>query len=279
MKLFQWVMAVFSRLLPARASRMGLSVLTTPRVKGVERGDWRAPDHIQPVGDRARLEIWSGGPRRVLLVHGWSGHTSQFYPLMKAMGSAQHTFYVLQLPGHHEEPDGRSHVGEFIATIREAVRLIGQPLDLAIGHSMGGGALGYLLAESKDIRRAVLIAAPAGFQSLVGRLADFLHFGPRARQQLLDGMERRVGIGYADLDIARRSESIGIPVLLVHDVRDREIPFEDALRLHQAMPHGQLFQTEGAGHKRILSDKRVLNRVADFFGEEEVSREVLRVPA
>ncbi|MCG8393453.1 MAG: alpha/beta hydrolase [Pseudomonadales bacterium] len=268
MKLFQAAMALFSRLFPRRASRLALSLLTTPRIGTLSReAEYPEPDYRQPVGARARLDIWSGGPVRVLLVHGWSGHVSQFVPLMEQFDRQRYTLYVLQLPGHGDTPDGPSHVGDFIAAIREAMALIGHPLDLAIGHSMGAGALAFVMSEPVNIRSGVLIAAPAEFRSLVGRLADFLHFGQRARQRLLDGMAARVGMGFDELDIARRGRDIRVPVLVVHDTRDREIPFADGLRLHRAIPAAELFQTAGVGHRRVLSDKAVLDRILVFAGE------------
>ncbi|MED5389796.1 MAG: alpha/beta fold hydrolase [Pseudomonadota bacterium] len=284
MKAFQWFMALFSRVFPGRASRVGLSLLTTPRVQAPPVSGWPAADDYQEVGERAGLHIWSGGPVRVLLVHGWSGHIRQFLPLMKGLGRERYTFYALQMPGHGERAEGQSHVGEFVAAIRDAIQWIGQPLDLAVGHSMGAGALAVVLSESNSVHRTVLLAPPAGFRSLVARLADFLHFGERARQQLLERMAQRVGLSFEQLDVARRSRDIRAPVLLVHDVGDREIPFSDSLRLHQALPASTLFQVQGSGHKRVLSDPTVLARIEAFMaerdeGESAENRGAFRVPA
>ena len=101
-----------------------------------------------------------------------------------------------------------------------------------------------------------------------------LKLGARARQQLQDKMAARVGISYDALDIARRGGRIGARVLLVHDTADREVPFTDSLRLYRSVPAATLHQTVGKGHRRVLEDKEVLERVAGFAREG-----VLSVPA
>lgn len=285
MKLFQLLMALFSRLLPGRASDLALRLMTGPRLPQAWRGRSEfAPDSQLPVGERARLNIWLGGPQRVLLVHGWSGHWTQFEAMMKALGRESFSFYALQMPGHGEEPDGASDVGEFITTLRLALEVIGDPVDVLIGHSMGASAAAFVLAERGDIARTVLVAPPTDFRGVVGRMASALKFGARARQQLLDKMAARVGIGYDALDIARRGSLINARTLLVHDTGDREVPFTDSLRLHQAMPSATLHQTVGKGHRRVLTDKAVLGLVAGFAREGVLSvpvpeGDLARVPA
>ncbi|WP_323773345.1 alpha/beta hydrolase [Alcanivorax sp.] len=268
MKLFVIAMAVFSRLFPGRAGRLALDMMTTPRRFAPDAGAGVVPpERIVPVGSRARLLVWPGGPRRVLLVHGWSGHAQQFQPLMTELGRDRHTFYALQMPGHGAEMDGAAHVGDFIISIRQALDEIGEPLDLAVGHSMGAAALAFVLAERKDVPRAILVAPPTNFRAMVSRMAVFLRFGSSARQHLLEGMANRVGIGYEVLDIARRGRRISCPVLLVHDMTDREVPFADTLRLHQAVAKAQLFQTSGLGHRRLLAEPSVLKAIHGFADE------------
>ena len=275
MKVFQWIMALFSRLFPGRASDLALTLMTGPRLPQAWRGRAEfAPDRQVPVGERACLNIWSGGPQRVLLVHGWSGHWTQFETMMKVLGRDDFSFYALQMPGHGSEVDGASHVGEFITSLRLALDVIGEPVEVMIGHSMGASAVAYVLSEREDMGRAVLIAPPTDFRGVVGRMAGMLKLGKRARDLLLDKMAARVGISYDALDIARRGERIGARVLLVHDSADREVPFTDSLRLYRSLAAATLYQTEGKGHRRVLADKDVLEHVVGFVREG-----VLSVPA
>ena len=267
MKAFLILMALFSRIAPARASRMALNMMTTPRVAAVRRDSnpaLRDAGEFMPVGTRARCWVRQGGPRRALFVHGWSGDVSQFHALLETVDPSDWTCFVLEMPGHGVVADGPSNVGEFITTVRAALEQMGEPVDLVVGHSMGASALAFVLAERPEIPQAVLISAPTDFRAVVGRMASFLRFGARARQGLLDAMADRVGIGYEVLDIARRGRGIESEVLVIHDTLDREVPFSDALRLHQALPHASLFQTQGLGHRRLLEASQVHAAIEGF---------------
>jgi len=51
---------------------------------------------------------------------------------------------------------------------------------------------------------------------------------------------------------------------VVHDHTDREAPFEGAVRLTTAWHGARLHATEGLGHRRVLSDPAVVERVAEL---------------
>ena len=204
--------------------------------------------------------------------------------MIKHLGQEQFSFYALQMPGHGSDADGASHVGEFIATLRQALDVIGEPVEVLIGHSMGAAAAAYVLSEREDIARAVLIAPPTDFRNVVGRMASLLKLGQRARKKLQEKMAARVGISYDALDIAHRGERITARLLLVHDTADREVPFTDSLRLYKSAPAATLHQTVGKGHRRVLVDSEVLERVAGFVQQGVLSVPIpeagqIRVPA
>lgn len=272
MRFFLILMAIFSRILPGKASDVALRLMTTPRPqRPVESREGFPPESELPVGRRASLKVWGGGSQRVLFVHGWSGNWQQFQPLLKTLGRERYSFYALEMPGHGRVADGASHVGEFITTLRLALDVIGEPVDLLVGHSMGAAAAAYVLAERDDVGRAILVAPPTDFRGVVGRMAGWLQFGVRARQQLLNKMAQRVGMGYDALDLVRRGARIGGRVLLVHDRRDREVPFADSARLYQSIPAATLQETDGKGHRRVLSDPTVLSVMVGFASEGVVS--------
>jgi hypothetical protein len=56
-----------------------------------------------------------------------------------------------------------------------------------------------------------------------------------------------------------------MPLLVVHDRGDREVAFDEAVRLHEA--HGdrsRLVATEGAGHSRVLGADVALDAITAF---------------
>jgi hypothetical protein len=54
------------------------------------------------------------------------------------------------------------------------------------------------------------------------------------------------------------------PLLVVHDENDREVPIASGELVASAWPGAVLERTRGLGHRRILRDRRVIERVAEF---------------
>jgi pimeloyl-ACP methyl ester carboxylesterase len=57
---------------------------------------------------------------------------------------------------------------------------------------------------------------------------------------------------------------IGLPLLLVHDKQDEITPYVSSLALKRAYPAAELMTTEGLGHRKILRDPAVIQRIVDF---------------
>lgn len=61
-------------------------------------------------------------------------------------------------------------------------------------------------------------------------------------------------------------KSVSAPLLVVHDRDDRAIPFAHALQLREAARGpAELLATSGLGHRRVLRDRDVVNKVVEFI--------------
>jgi pimeloyl-ACP methyl ester carboxylesterase len=56
-----------------------------------------------------------------------------------------------------------------------------------------------------------------------------------------------------------------LDVLLVHDKRDREVPFACAERIAAVVPSARLHATEGNGHTRLLRNSVVIAEASGFL--------------
>jgi pimeloyl-ACP methyl ester carboxylesterase len=59
---------------------------------------------------------------------------------------------------------------------------------------------------------------------------------------------------------------VRIPVLIVHDTDDREVPYADGPRLSQLLG-ARLLTTNGLGHRRILYAPEVVSAIVEFIEE------------
>ena len=95
--------------------------------------------------------------------------------------------------------------------------------------------------------------------------------------------ERLVGYPVAGIDIGVLSRLVDpVPLLVVHDRRDRETSHDDSVRLVEnwAGP-ARLISTDGLGHRRLLIDRNVIDETVRFLraGQAAVEASLLTVPA
>jgi hypothetical protein len=84
---------------------------------------------------------------------------------------------------------------------------------------------------------------------------------PRIRARF----ERRFGLPWAAMHAPTLARRMTAPLLVVHDRRDREVPWEDGAALAAAWPGAELVTTAGLGHRRVLADPAVVARAVDFL--------------
>nr|WP_227978365.1 hypothetical protein [Arenimonas daejeonensis] len=77
-------------------------------------------------------------------------------------------------------------------------------------------------------------------------------------------MESRTGLAPEALDIDHLAVDLDQPLLVVHDHDDAVIPFADALRITRAT-RAELHETRGLGHREVLRDAQVLDRIVGFL--------------
>ena len=234
------------------------------------------PDHMRPVmlqtasGAVATWSLEADAPsgRKALLVHGWNSQSGHMLALARALTDAGIDTVLLDLPGHGASSGRHLHLGKGIEAIDAAWRHHG-PFDAFVGHSFGGAiALNAALGTSMCVParrpdKLVLIAAPNSLPAI------FRGFGrtvglPSPAQAAL---ERKVlTLLGQSLDLMVASEQLkgySRPVLVLHDMDDRDVLYADALRMARAGSHVELFTTSGLGHRRLLKSAEIHAAIRD----------------
>lgn len=259
------MMNILSRLSPITAVAAAEYLATRPR-------QIKAPEHKHalPEGEWVTFRFgqralrWGTQGIPVLAVHGWQGHPDQFRAIACALVGQGYQVFALNGPGHGEDIHGPVHPGLFAEYIEDMVAELGGVKAL-IGHSMGGGATMMALAAGVPVDRAVVIAAPYSFSSVVHRTAERLGLKDRVKSRFMARMEKRAGYSFQSLNGDHLLPKLDVPVLVVHDEGDRQVSFHDAERIAQRVPMGLLHATQGYGHGRILQSDGVVVRIVEFL--------------
>ncbi|MDH0176927.1 alpha/beta fold hydrolase [Aeromonas dhakensis] len=256
----KWLLGLGTRLhhtlAPAHAKRTASKLLLTPQRN--QRDDSAPAELIKQAVHTSEGTLMSyrlGQGPVWLLMHGWSGSASQFYPLMSHIAAQGFTAIAYDHPAHGHSAGHTGHLPRFVRAFDELVEKMTAecgPLQGVIAHSMGG-------AVTLSSRRRELDAMPL---LLISPVLDYVPqlYGMVARSgysiRLFDAVVKEIELEYqhplSTVDPLGRLASRSGPAIIVHDEEDRFAPHGDSLRATQD-GRTRLVSTRGLGHGRILA--------------------------
>lgn len=68
----------------------------------------------------------------------------------------------------------------------------------------------------------------------------------------------------SDYSAFEAAKKIDIPVLVIHDNQDYEVPVTAGKNIYKHLKNGELLLTENLGHRKILGDTKVIEKVVNF---------------
>ncbi|MDP1753346.1 MAG: alpha/beta fold hydrolase [Reyranella sp.] len=199
----------------------------------------------------------------VLLVHGFEGNRSQFGAIIDALLARGFAVVTLDVPAHGESAGRELTAVKFIAAIERTLQQLG-PMHAVVGHSMGGAMSLFTIAHHGGVGRVVLVSAPSGLHRELRRFAGAVGLSARGTAAFIASVENHVGRPAADFDVRHIAGKVDLPVLLIHDQNDRQVPVAEAARAAHALPTAELMVTHGLGHNRLLADKAVVTAIVGF---------------
>jgi pimeloyl-ACP methyl ester carboxylesterase len=206
--------------------------------------------------------VWGRGPA-VYLVHGWGGRSTQWSSFVAPLVRAGLTAVVFDAPGHGDSPAPRTSIPHFAAALTAVVDSLG-PARAIVGHSLGGVASSLALGRGLTAERIALIGSPADptefFAGFLGRIGLPAHL----HDAMWAKFEEEYGFDANELPVRPPRHAPAMPALVVHDRDDREVPYASADRIVQNWPEATIVATTGLGHRRILRDASVIERVVAF---------------
>ncbi|WP_240732353.1 MULTISPECIES: alpha/beta hydrolase [Dyella] len=277
--------AVGGRLAPKRTVNRAARLFATPFASSRARARAARPDadmqrgSIRRDGETIATYTW-GDPASqpyVLLVHGWSSFGLRFLPWIGHLRALGYAVVSFDQPGHGNSTGRLCTLPDFIATIRAIGQAFG-PAELAIGHSLGGAALALAQDESWSARRLILIAPAADMEAAAGRFLRFVRLGQHLRSSFMAWHERRTGVRVADLQVHRRLPALGQEGLVIHDLDDTDVPWEEGERYARYWTGSRLLTTQGLGHHKVLDAPEVIEATLAYLRGERVGDRVVASP-
>jgi pimeloyl-ACP methyl ester carboxylesterase len=229
----------------------------------------RAADARLDLGEGLVAWRWGVGPT-VLLAHGFEGSTAQFGAVIDALVARGYAVVALDMPAHGASGGDEASPGTFARAVEQALRQLGS-VHAVVGHSLGAAAGLYAVAQHGGAGRIALVSAPSALERVLRGFAGAVKLSRRGTDALVASVERRVGQPAADFDVRRIAPLLSLPILLIHDQNDRQVPVAEATRAAHALPSAELMVTRGLGHNRLLADPAVVAAIANFVAAQAMT--------
>ena len=217
---------------------------------------------------RAGKHVVRGGVRGegplVILAHGWAGWEAQFDAIGKALVAKGFRVVTFSQIGHGASSGRFSSMIEFRDGLRAIAAHFGEPHAI-VGHSLGAASSAFAVSEGLHTSRLVLIAPSGHPQRYLDLFLDWLEFPDSLRDRVMQHIETLLRFAWQRLDIEAFGPLIQAPTLVIHDRGDREVPWSEGAEAARLIPGAELMSVETLGHRRILRDAKVIERVCNFI--------------
>lgn len=244
------------RLAPAHARRTASKLLLTPQRN---QRDEAAPTGLvkQAVhtSEGILMSYRLGQGPVWLLMHGWSGSASQFYPLMSHIAAQGFTAIAYDHPAHGHSAGHTGHLPRFVRAfdelVTEQVAKFG-PLSGVIAHSMGGAVTLSSRQQALDQLPLLLVSPVLDYVPQLYGMVARSGYSIRLFDAVVKEIEQEYQHPLSTVDPLGRLASRSGAAIIVHDEEDRFAPYGDSQR---ATLDGRtrLVSTRGLGHGRILA--------------------------
>ncbi|ADT89218.1 alpha/beta fold hydrolase [Vibrio sp. Vb2880] len=255
--LVNWTTRLHHTVAPAHARKTARKLLLTPARMTAKNEVPQGMIKSQVDSVEGKLTTYRLGEGPVwLLTHGWSGASSQFFPLMEHIAAQGYTALAYDHPAHGESEGAFGHVPAFVRGL-EAI-LDSEPAFIGlIGHSMGN-------VTALECRHAKLADCP---MMLIAPVLDYLDnlFGTVARSgysmRLFEEVVNEVQDEYRyPIHSIQPYQSLTLrrtPTIIVHDEKDRFARYAESHKAAEEIANVTLITTKNQGHGRIMKGNEV----------------------
>ena len=152
----------------------------------------------------------------------------------------------------------------FIETIHYLEDQYG-PFEAAIGHSLGGMSCLRAVKNGLDVQKLVIIGTANSVTHITREFAHNMRMNEKVAKKMKRYFDRKFGENMDNYSGAVSAREVKIPTLVIHDEHDVDVHISSAHEIKENLEHGELFITEELGHRRILGNQKVINKIIKFL--------------
>jgi len=272
--------ATMSTLAPRFSAFLGENILMKPYSPRSYKVEQLAPEkelNLLTSMGIAHVNLFGSGNRVVIVSHGWGDNSNSFQKMIVTLTQQGYLVAAIDHIGHGKSSGKKSHLLSFIETLELLIEQFHEDrieIDAIIGHSMGAIATLNLPNHLLERKKIILISSPVNFFELMFEKVEQAGISRKLLHRVLESISHKHGKTWQQLTLENNRDKLTENVTFIHDRQDRYAPFADVTRL-LAQEETTLIETEGLGHRKILSDTNVINNIAQLLSAHTKSNNFL----
>ena len=261
-------------LAPHFATSYAIKLFKTPiRFKTPQREKFMAENAqkqlvlIPEINKKVQVYLYGNSKKKVLLVHGWSGRGTQLCTIAEALVENGYMAISFDGPAHGASTGKTTMMNEFISTVNVLEKEFGV-FEFAIGHSLGGMTVLNNIKQGLLIKKAVIIGSGDIITDIISDFVKKLHLNPKMTGKIKQRFFKQFNEDIDNYSASTAAKKVTLPVLVIHDTTDADVPVSCAHNIRQNLKQGELLVTNNLGHRRILHNPLVINRIIEFINRK-----------
>lgn len=215
-----------------------------------------------------------GEPKTVLVVHGWTGEASFMTALAEPIRRSGYRTVLFDMPAHGLSPGRSTNLIECAHSVRMIGEVLG-PVHAVVAHSFGGMAALLAMEGQNPMTRPLpadciaLVASPNRLTEVTRHFADHRGLSDAQRNAYERRLERIGRRSIHRFTIVDMLLATGCPALVVHDLKDDDVPFAAAKEIVAGVPdRTSLVTFDGFGHRNILFAPPVMRSIVGWLRKQ-----------
>ncbi len=263
-KILQFIAPPLAVLFAIKLFRTPIRFKTPSREKMMAESAQKKMVLIPDLKKEVMVYSYGYSKRKVLLIHGWSGRGTQLFKIADKLLENGFMTISFDAPAHGKSTGKTTMMNEFVQTALILEKEFG-PFEIALGHSLGGMAVLNGAKQGLNIKKAIVIGAGDVITDIVADFVAKLELKQTMVAKIKNHFYKKFGEDIDNYSAYIAAKSVKIPILVIHDTEDAEVPVSCAHHIRQNLEQGEILITNGLGHSRILKDTKVINRIVEFI--------------
>lgn len=259
------------RISPFLAEKFARKLFITPIKHKIPKREFHMEENsiqnklfIPAINKKIVVYSYGNSNKKILLVHGWSGRGTQLVKIADAFLENGYSTISFDAPAHGKSETKTTLMLEFIESVLEIEKKYG-PFEFAVGHSLGGMSILNAIKQGLKVKKAVVIGSGNSVINIVNTFVEKIGLPNKVAVIMRNNFEKKYHFEMESFSAYEAAKEVHIPVLVIHDADDEDIPVAEAYHLAENLINKEILITNNLGHRKILGDAAVLHKIVEFL--------------